>query len=208
MTWARLMGVAALCFVSGATMVRAGEILTDAQTAETLLNQGKPVQALAAIEEAFNTAWKAAPLGFSEALFVSDKPAGFGIYNARTSSVFKADEQMMVYAEPFGYGFGQDGELFDIDFTADFELRTAKGQILHSQKAFATLDMHSRRQNKEFQVFIVYNFKGLKPGDYVLATTLHDKNSAKSGSFDLPFTIAAAAPVPPPPPALPDTTSQ
>ena len=69
-----------------------------------------------------------------------------------------------------------------------------RGQILHAQEGFASLDMASRRRNKEFQVYIVYNFKGLKPGDYVLVTKLNDRNSAKTGEFELPFTIAATPP--------------
>jgi hypothetical protein len=170
----------------------AGQIADDAATAEQLIAAGKPVQALAAVEAAFNTAWDAAPLGFSEATFVTDKPAGFGIYTTRPNAVFAPDEQMQVYAEPFGYGFAKDGDLFKIDFSADFELRTTKGQILHSQTDFASLDMSSRRRNKEFQVYIVYSFKGLKPGEYVLTTTLHDRNSPKTGRFELPFAIAAA----------------
>ena len=100
---------------------------------------------------------------------------------------------MLVYAEPFGYGFGKEGDLFKIDFSADFELRTPRGQILHAQEGFASLDMVSRRRNKEFQVYIVYNFKGLKPGDYVLVTKLSDRNSEKKGEFELPFTIAETA---------------
>jgi hypothetical protein len=186
----------ALAIVLWSPAAWAGPILDDATTAESELAAGRPVQALAAIEDAFNQAWDAAPLSFSEALFVTDRPAGFGIYESRPTSVFTADEPMLVYAEPFGYGFGKQDELFKIDFSADFELRTAKGQILHSQAGFASLDMTSRRRNKEFQVFIVYRFKGLKPGDYVLVTTLHDRNSTKSGNFELPFTIAAAAPKP------------
>lgn len=174
------------------SVVVAGQIVDDATAAEQLIAAGNPVQALAAVEEAFNVAWDAAPLGFSEASFVTAKPAGFGIYDTRATTVFAPDETMQVYAEPFGYGFAKDGDLFKIDFSADFELRTVKGQILHSQADFASLDMQSRRRNKEFQVYIVYSFKGLKPGDYVLTTTLHDRNSQKSGSFDLPFTIAAA----------------
>jgi hypothetical protein len=173
------------------TVGLAGQILNDATSAETFLSEDKPVQALAAVEDAFNVAWDAAPLGFSEASFVTGKPEGFGIYDARPTSVFQPDEQMLVYAEPFGYGFGKDGDDFKINFSADFQLQTAKGQILHAQSDFASLDMTSRRRNKEFQVFIIYNFKGLKPGDYVLVTTLHDRNSPKTGAFDLPFTIAA-----------------
>ncbi|WP_157775335.1 hypothetical protein [Hartmannibacter diazotrophicus] len=167
----------------------AGELVDHATTAEKLLGEDKPVQALAEMEAAFNAAWDLAPLGFSEALFVAARPAGFGIYDARPSNIFKEGEDMLVYAEPFGFGYGRDGELFLIDFKADFELRTPTGQVLHQQDGFADLKMRSRRRNKEFQVFITYNFSGLKQGDYVLVTRLHDLHSDKVASFDLPFTI-------------------
>ncbi len=196
MTILRELSKAALLFgalaVTGpAGAVTAAEIVDSAKKAEELAAAGNPVQALAAIEAAFNTLWDKAPLGFSEALFVATRPQGFGIYDMRPNAVFAPGEDMLVYAEPFGYGYGRDGEVFEIAFDADFELRTAKGQILHAQQDFAELEMRSRRRNKEFQIFITYNFKGLKPGDYVLATTLRDRNSAKTGNFELPFTIAA-----------------
>ncbi len=185
----RFLAAFSACVMAASTAL-AGQILDDAKAAEALLADGKAVEALASLEAAFNTAWDAAPLGFSEATFVTGKPAGFGIYATRPNSVFQPDEQMLVYAEPFGYGFGKEGDLFKIDFTADFELRTPRGQILHSQEGFASLDMVSRRRNKEFQVYIVYNFKGLKPGDYILVTKLSDRNSNKKGEFELPLTIA------------------
>lgn len=168
----------------------AGDLVDGAARAEQLLAEGKPVEALAAVEASFNAVWDKAPLGFSEALFVSRPPAGFGIYEARATPVFRPGEDMLVYAEPYGYGYGRAGDQFEIAFDADFELRTSKGQILHSQDGFATLDMASRRRNKEFQVFITYSFQGLKPGDYVLVTTLRDRNSDKKGSFELPFAVA------------------
>lgn len=186
----RFLAAFSACLMAASTAI-AGPILDDATAAEALLAEGKAVEALASLEAAFNVAWDAAPLSFSEATFVTGKPAGFGIYNTRPNAVFQPDEQMLVYAEPFGYGFGKDGDLFKIDFSADFQLRTTRGQILHAQEGFASLDMASRRRNKEFQVYIVYNFKGLKPGDYVLVTKLNDRNSAKKGEFELPFTIAA-----------------
>ncbi len=172
----------------------AGELADRAKTAEELIAGGKPVQALAEMEASFNAAWDLAPLGFSEALFVAARPSGFGIYDARVSSVFREGEDMLVYAEPFGFGYGREGELFLIDFKADFQLKTPTGQILHEQKGFADLKMKSRRRNKEFQVFITYNFSGLKPGDYILTTRLHDEHSDKVAGFDLPFTITAATP--------------
>lgn len=185
----RFLAAFSACAMMAASTASAGPILDDARAAEALLAEGKAVEALASVEAAFNAAWDAAPLGFSEATFVTGEPAGFGIYDARPSTAFHPDEQLLVYAEPFGFGYGKEGDLFKIDFAADFELRTAKGQILHAQEGFASLDKLSRRRNKEFQVFIVYNFKGLKPGDYVLSTKLHDRNSPKSGEFELPFTI-------------------
>ncbi|HUG63220.1 MAG TPA: hypothetical protein VMP03_15340 [Methylomirabilota bacterium] len=174
-----------------AEAVTAGEVVENARKAEELSDAGNPVQALAAIEAAFNSLWDKAPLGFSEALFVAAKPQGFGIYDMRPSAVFDPGEDMLVYAEPFGYGYRREGDTFQIAFDADFELRNTGGQILHAQSDFAELDMQSRRRNKEFQIFITYNFKGLKPGDYILSTTLRDRNSPKTGSFDLPFTVAA-----------------
>lgn len=183
--------LSALLAIAPSAEVRAGEIVDNARKAEDLASAGNPVQALASIEEAFNSLWDAAPLGFSEALFVSGRPQGFGIYDMRPNAVFREGEDMLVYAEPFGYGYGRQGDQFEIAFDADFELRTSKGQILHAQEDFAKLDMRSRRRNKEFQIFITYNFKGLKPGDYVLSTRLSDRNSPKTGSFELPFTIAA-----------------
>lgn len=188
----------------------AGPIVDEARKAEGLVDAGQPVPALAAIEAAFNAVWDKAPLGFSEALFVAARPAGFGIYEARPTNVFRPGEDMLVYAEPFGYGYGTAGEAFRIAFDADLELRTVKGQILHTQDGFALLEMTSRRRNKEFQVFITYHFDGLKPGDYVLSTRLRDRNAQKVGHFELPFTIAAEAPAPAsstPPPAGPAPTA-
>lgn len=185
----RFLAAFSACVMAASTVL-AGPLVDEATTAEAQLAAGKPVEALASLEAAFNAVWDAAPLGFSEATFVTGEPGGFGIYNARPTSVFAPDEQLAVYAEPFGFGYGKDGEQFKIDFSADFELRTTRGQILHKQEGFATLDKLSQRRNKEFQVYIVYSFKGLKPGDYILSTKLNDRNSPKSAAFELPFTVA------------------
>jgi len=167
----------------------AGELVDRAAEAERLLADGNAVDALAELEAAFDIAWSEAPLGFSQALFVASRPHGFGIYEARQDARFQEGEDLLVYAEPYGFGYGRDGDLYKIQFDADFVLRTPTGQIIHGQENFSRLEMESRRPNKEFQVFITYSFTGLRPGDYVLATTLTDVNSGKVGTFDLPFTI-------------------
>lgn len=179
-----LLGVAAL-----GARAEAGELVDHAARAEQLLQANKPVPALAEIEAAFNSVWDKAGLGFSEALFVTSPPAGFGLYTPRATAAFHDGEPMHVYAEPFGYGFAPKDGQFAIALSADFRVRNAKGQVLQEQKGFADLTTVSRRRNKEFQVSITYQISGLKPGDYILATTLNDRTSGKSGSFELPFSI-------------------
>ena len=43
--------------------------------------------------------------------------------------------------------------------------------------------MTSRHQNREVQANITYRLDGIPPGQYTLVTTLRDKNSLKTGSF-------------------------
>lgn len=181
-------GIAALLLLL-AGPARSGELVENAATAEMQISGGRPVEALATVEAMFNSVWEAAPLGFSEALFVSGRPEGFGLYTARLKPVFAPGEPIEVYAEPFGYGFGTLADGFEIAFDADFQLLTDTGQILHAEDGFAELSMRSKRRNKEFQVFITYAFDGLRPGDYRLVTRLRDRHSAKTGQFELPFTL-------------------
>ncbi len=167
----------------------AGELLEHATKAEQALADNKPVQSLAEMEAAFNKAWDIAPLGFSEALFVAKQPVGFGLYEPRATSTFKPGEPLIVYAEPFGYGFIEQGGQFGISLIADFDVKTKKGLVLQEQKAFATPATVSRRRNKEFEISFSFALNGLRPGDYLLDLKLTDKASAKVGTFTLPFTI-------------------
>jgi hypothetical protein len=170
--------------------VSAGPVADDALRAEQFLAQGKTVEALALLESAFNAVWDSVPLGFSEAVFVTGRPSGFGIFETRANAVFKSGEPMMVYAEPYGYGYGDLDGQFTIKLTADYQLKNATGAVLTAQDNFASMSMVSHRRNKEFQLFITYKIDGLPVGDYVLVTTIRDQNSTKSGGFELPFTIS------------------
>lgn len=178
-----------LAALSGSSAL-AGELVDHATKAEGFMAAGKPVQALAEMEAAFNSVWAQAPLGFSEALFVSAPPKGFGLYDPRPTAIFKPGEPLMVYAEPYGYGYQEKDGLNTIAFSADFAVRDGKGLVLQEEKDFADLTVQSRRQNKEFQISLTFNLNGLKPGDYMLTTSLTDKASGKTGHFNLPFTIA------------------
>lgn len=183
------------CFLSGValllsiTSAPAGELVDAAAKAEELAAGGRHIEAMDKISSAMDSLWDAAPLGFRKAFFVASQPNGFGVYDLRDNSSFKAGEAMLIYVEPVGYGYKQDGNLFVVDLVADVEVKSADGKVLGGQKGFTKFGLKSRVKNREFYAFITYNFSGLTPGSYVASTTLADPSTGKSGSFDLPFTI-------------------
>lgn len=183
---ALLIAGAGLAFF-GATAA-AGELVDAAARAEALAAEGKHLQALDAMSEGLDLAWAQAPFTVRKALFVSESPSGFGVYQRRDGSVFKPGEKLLVYAEPVGYGYQKSGDIYEIDLVADVSLRHPRGTI-GGQKAFANFGLKSLVKNREFYAFITYDFAGLAPGEYAVKTTLTDRASGKSTEFDLPFTI-------------------
>jgi hypothetical protein len=165
------------------------EVAKAAEEAGKLAAGGRYIESLEALGEAASAVWDAAPLSFRKALFVAAQPGGFGVYQLRDGAAFKAGEQILIYAEPIGYGYAREGDLFVVDLVADVEVKNADGGVLGGQKGFTRFGLKSRVKNREFYAFITYTFSGLQPGSYVAATTLTDAASGKSGAFDLAFTI-------------------
>ncbi len=182
---AAVAGLLLCCAVSAS----AGEVGDAANQAETLASDGKPVDAVVAMDEAVGRLWDRLPLTFLVTDFVTGRPGGYGNYDVRPDSRFKAGEQMLVYAELAGYGYGRDGDLFVINIAVDVKLRNGDGKVVGGQANFATLSYRSHVPNREFFATIPYKFTGLTAGTYTVVTTLRDNNSKKSGTFELPFTI-------------------
>lgn len=149
--------------------------------------------ALIEARRAMDAAWDQAPLAFGVATFTQNAADSFGQYEPRNNNTFTAGDMLHVYVEPIGYGYKRTGEQFEINFGTDFELRNETGQILASQDGFADLILISRNAIKEYQASLSFRFDGLLPGNYVLRTRLNDRNSDKSGSFSLPFSIKEKA---------------
>lgn len=147
--------------------------------------------AISGARDLLGQVWDMAPvLGFTEAVLVEQPAPGFGVYNPRPTIAYKLGEPIHVYAEPYGYGFGSPGEgLFSIGFFVDLQVFAADGALLGELPGVAELDLTSRRQNREFLATITYDLSGIEPGSYVLVTSLRDKNSDKSGSFETPIEI-------------------
>ena len=183
-TFAAALGGLALL---AATTASAGEITDAAAKSEALLDEGKSIDAVVAMDQAVGRMWDRLPLSFLETHIVTAQPAGYGSYQIHPTGRFKPGEQILVYAELAGFGYGRDGDLFVIELDADVELRTPEGKILGGQANFAHFSYRSRVPNREFFAVMTYNFTGFAAGDYVVVTRLRDKNTSKTGEFQLPF---------------------
>ncbi|MEO6300352.1 MAG: hypothetical protein ABIO62_12080 [Paracoccaceae bacterium] len=130
-------------------------------------------------------------LGFTQSLLVAENATGFGVYNPRDNNIFKKAEPILIYCEPYGFGYGSPGQgLFSVNFIVDLQVLDASGNQLANAPDATEYNMTSRHQNREVQANITYTLDGIPPGHYTLVTTLRDKNSTRSGSFQTAIEIA------------------
>jgi hypothetical protein len=139
----------------------------------------------AAVVDALNKA----PLGFRRILFVTDIPEGFAAYRPRADNVFAADEPLIVYTEPIGVAWKRDGDEFSSKLVVDFEIRLPDGQVLAGQRGFGEFELQAREPPLDYMSHIKLDVTGAPEGAYILGLTIHDYNSGKSSSTDLPFEI-------------------
>ncbi len=166
--------------------------LTDAATAiEGKLAAGDDLGALDGARALLAQVWdQGAALGFGQALLVQQSATGYGVFNPRSNIIFKMGEPILIYCEPFGFGYGSPGEgLHSVNFIVDLQVLDASGNQLALAEAATEYNMTSRHQNREVQANITYNLDGIPVGRYTLVTTLRDKNSLKSGSFQTAIEI-------------------
>lgn len=164
----------------------AGPIADKATEVESLLGAGDDVGAIQAARDLFGATWDATQgLAFGETALISEPASGYGIFNPRADDKYKIGEQVLIYAEPMGFGYGTAGEgLYSIGFFVDLKVMTEGGELLGDLQNVTELNLTSRYPNREFQANLTYSLDGITPGRYLLQTTLRDKNSAKIGSFE------------------------
>ena len=180
--------LAAFLFVAPAAAQEVDEL---AQKAIEAHKAGKPAEALAALDEATTAAWLKTPLGFRQALFVKEPPKGFGVYEPAPSSTFDGTAPIIIYAEPIGYGWLPQDGLNIIALSFDIELKDKDGKVVFERKEFLKAQVQGRSRNREFYTTIRLNVTGAPAGAYSATVTANDPATGKSGSFTLPFTIAA-----------------
>ncbi len=91
-----------------------------------------------------------APLGFRRILFVSDVPEGFAAYQPRDNTSFTPGEPLIVYTEPIGVAWKQDGDELSTKLIVDFEIRTPDGKVLAGQKGFGEFALSAREPPLDF----------------------------------------------------------
>ena len=132
----------------------------------------------------------AAVIGFTEATLVAQNATGYGVYNPRATNQFQQGTPILIYCEPVGFGYGAPGAgLYSVNFFVDLQVLSSAGTQLADAPAATEYNLTTRHQNQEVQANITYNLDGLTPGRYTLITTLRDKNSLKSGSFQTAIEI-------------------
>lgn len=170
----------------------AGPIADAAADLESRLNDGDAAGALSAIGDLYAQVWaRNMVIGFTQGLLVVQPATGFGVYNPRPTNVFKKGEPILIYCEPFGFDYGDVGPgIYSVNLFVDLQVLDASGNQLANAPAATEYNMPSRHKNREVPVNITYSLDGLLPGRYTLVTTLRDKNSQKSGSFQTTIEIA------------------
>ncbi len=171
--------------LAAAPTARAGEAAATMQKAEELAAAGDAKAALATAREALARLWQTLPLGFTRVVLVAaDDKAGYGVYTPRESNAYKPGEPIEIYVEPFGFGYGRTADgLYEIAFDVDLDVQDADGNSLGKVANIMSLKLVSQSRNTEFQARLTYDLKGAPKGDYVLVTTMRDRNSDKAGSF-------------------------
>ena len=107
------------------------------------------------------------------------------------TAIFKPGERATIYLEPFGYGFAETGDGFEVALASDIEIRTPGGLILAKAADFGSLDWSGREKSREVHATIGIDLPQLKPGDYEIVLTLRDKTGPKTTTATLPFSVAA-----------------
>ncbi len=169
----------------------AGTVADKATEIEAMIAADDYAGAGTAAGELYQTVWDTAPsISFRQVVLVAEPASGFGVYNPRPNEKYKVGEPVIIYAEPYGYGYGAPGDgLYSIGFVVDLKVMNEAGEVLGEIPNLTELELQSRAQNHEFQANLTYTLDGITPGKYVLQTTLRDKNSDKTGTFDTPIEI-------------------
>lgn len=149
--------------------------------------------ALTMAEKAYESAWESAPLTIARAILVSGPAQGYGIYTERPAGPYKPGEKVLIYSEPKGFGYRDNGDgTVTFGFSLDLSVTGPDGAEVFSQADWQHVELTSKERNREFMLTIDLDFGATPPppGDYKLNFLVHDMNSSESAPISLPVTLA------------------
>jgi hypothetical protein len=152
-----------------------------------------PLDTLLKAETKTYEAWGKLPLTERKVIFVTAPAAGYGMYEERTSTVFKQDEKIVTYVEPIGYGWKTlPNGMFEMNFTVDILIKDSEGTPVVEKKDFLKNVLQSHNAAMEMQLSFTLSLSGAPAGDYTLTYTIHDHSADQESSFDQTLTLAGS----------------
>jgi hypothetical protein len=180
----------AALIISTSTAAFAGEIADKAAEAEKALQANDGAGALAKFRDAEEALWKAMPLQVMNVKHIT-AASGFGIYNERPNHIYKPGEEIVLYMEPVGYGYGSDGlGNSQMALYVDLTVLSDSGEKLGTFEKLGRIQLASRSHNREMFFKLNVSLDGVPPGKYRADFLMHDENSQKTAPFTTDFEIA------------------
>jgi hypothetical protein len=179
--------VSATLAVSCSSLALAGPAVDAATRAEALQGEGKTIEALDALEQALDAIWTQSPLAFRTVRLV--EAAGPNPVD-RANAAFNPGEPLVVYLEPVGYGYRAAGDQNGIDLGIGLAIENATGQVLSEAPDLFSFTREVAGKRRDLGWTVAFKVPALYPADYKAIFTVRDRNSDKSATFDVPFTIA------------------
>jgi hypothetical protein len=181
--------LSAILAVSCSSLALAGPATDAAARAEALQAEGKTVEALGALEEAIDAIWTQAPLAMRTVRLVEAGGTGAN-QGERANASFSPGDSLVVYLEPVGYGYGSAGGKNTIDFGIGLAIENATGQVLSEAPDLFSFSREVAGKRRDIGLTVAFKVPALYPADYKAIFTVRDRNSEKTASFEMPFTIA------------------
>jgi len=139
--------------------------------------------------DAYAAAWNVSELSIGETAFVERPARLIGDIEEREDNRFAQGDEILIYAEPWGYDYIETEAGYEFGFDLDLAVLDPEGEALFSQPNFQSIRMESRREVKELFLTISLDLEGFRPGDYRVEIRANDIASEESAAFTMAFTL-------------------
>ncbi|WP_159951425.1 hypothetical protein [Rhizobium sp. 18065] len=174
-----------------AVTAEAGPLLDGASEAERKAAAGDARGAFIGLHQSVAKFSASLPLTVPRALFVSEKPTGYGAYTPKKEPIFDSGEPLITYLEVAGLRWRtlEDGRK-QSNFSVDLELSDDKGKTLALKKDFGSFTFTGHVEAQEIYTHLTLDVAGAAPGAYILRYTVNDIIAERSTPFEQHFTVS------------------